>query len=210
LELPLRGSVGIGQCRHAAKSGHRLDQDFLPLAVELGGEQADPGRVTAGAGQRVHQSGSDHIVRKSEDRNCRGRLLCGANAEIPTGRNDIDPRFDQFRRKFRNQFNTLSVLMPIDREVLALDEAGPPKFFEHRDVLRCSTWTGEQAAKAIRPSGLLRTCGERPRGRRVAEHRDELAPFHAETRAFGLRHAQPAAEWPGKSLAAAPVLSPKR
>jgi len=30
------------------------------------------------------------------------RLLCGANSKISTSDDDIDPRFDQFRGKFRN------------------------------------------------------------------------------------------------------------
>src|SRR5262249_44110660 len=152
---------------------------------ELGGKQADPCRITTGAGQRVHQVGSEHIVCESDDGNCHYRLLCRANSKISAGRNDIDPRFDQFHRKFRNQFNALSILTPIDREVLALDEAGPPKLCEHRDVLRCFTWTGEQAAKVIRPARLLRRSSERP-SRRAPEQRDELAPLHSITSSAAL------------------------
>src|SRR5262249_11512840 len=115
LELAWRGRVDISQRRHAAKSGHGLNQDFLPLAIEFGGEQADPGRVAVWAAQRLYQSGPEHIVGKSDDRNCRRLLLCGANSKTPTGRNDIAPSFDQFGRKLRNQFNALSIRTPIDR-----------------------------------------------------------------------------------------------
>src|SRR5262245_4124631 len=100
--------------------------------------------------------GPDHIVRKPDDWNCRGRLLCGANSKISASHNDIGSRFNQFRRKFRNQPNALSIPAPIDCEVLTFYEAGPPKFFEQRNDLRYFTWAGGQAAEAIHPARLLR------------------------------------------------------
>jgi hypothetical protein len=42
-----RRSGGIGQRRHAAKSGRQLDQDFLPLAVKVGGQHAHASRIAA-------------------------------------------------------------------------------------------------------------------------------------------------------------------
>src|ERR1700735_675105 len=46
----------FGNGRNASKSGHCLDQDFLPLAVKLGREEARASSVAVGAGQRLHQS----------------------------------------------------------------------------------------------------------------------------------------------------------
>jgi hypothetical protein len=60
--LARRSRVRIGKRCHAPKSRHRFHQNFLSLAVEFSGEDADAGRIAAGLGQRVHQSLPDHIV----------------------------------------------------------------------------------------------------------------------------------------------------
>jgi hypothetical protein len=85
--------------------------------------------------------------------------------------------FDQARHKFGNQINALSVVAPIDREVLALDETNPPKFVEHREPIGRTSWTDGHAAKAISSPRLLRPRSERPCNTR-AHKRDELAPPH--------------------------------
>jgi hypothetical protein len=69
----------------------------------------------------------------------------------------------------------------IDYEVLAFGEAEPPQFIEQRDKMRCIARAGMQAAEAINASGLLSARRERPRRRRAAEQRDELAAFHSMT-----------------------------
>src|SRR5262249_36980743 len=56
------------------------------------------------------------------------------------------------------------------------------------------------------PFRLLRARHERPRGRRAAEQRDELAASHvwcppASTAGGSLPHAQPVAEWPASPWA---------
>ncbi len=61
--------------------------------------------------------------------------------------------------------------------VLALHEAKPRKFIEHRDHIRRIAWTDGYAADAVGPPRLLhhrseRTCNPR------AHKRDELAPPH--------------------------------
>ena len=68
LKLRQRGRGEIGNGRHAVKSRHCLDQDFLSLAVEFGREHADTCCIALGAGQRLHQSRPDHIVGSPEDR----------------------------------------------------------------------------------------------------------------------------------------------
>src|SRR6267142_5255889 len=47
--------------------------------------------------------------------------------------------------------------------------------------LRIALRPVHQHGNAVHPVGLLPTRGERPRGRRPAEKRDELAPFHSIT-----------------------------
>ena len=68
--------------------------------------------------------------------------------------------------------------MPI---VLAVDEAEPPQLVKQREMMRRIAWTGVQAANAVNPSGFLRARRERPRRRRAADERDELAPLHSIT-----------------------------
>src|SRR5262245_42152979 len=74
-----------------------------------------------------------------------------------------------------------AVTSRIDYEVLAVDKAEPPQLVEQREMMRRVAWTGVQAADAISPPGFLRARRERPRHRRAAEQRDELAAFHSIT-----------------------------
>jgi hypothetical protein len=42
-----RRGAGVGQSGYAARVGNQLDQQLLPLAVELGRQNADAGRIAA-------------------------------------------------------------------------------------------------------------------------------------------------------------------
>src|ERR1700720_710316 len=86
--------------------------------------------------------------------------------------------FDKLRCKFRNQIRAWSKFAPIDREVLALDEAKSPKFIEHREPIRRIAWISGQAAEVICSACLLRSRPKRPRDRRAAKKGDEFAPPH--------------------------------
>jgi hypothetical protein len=72
----------------------------------------------------------------------------------------------------------MSIVAPIDREVLALDEAKPPKSIERREPMGRIPWTDGHAAEAISPARFLRPRCERPRSRRTTDKRDEIAPPH--------------------------------
>src|SRR5262249_15672737 len=74
-----------------------------------------------------------------------------------------------------------AVASRIDHEVLAVDEAEPPQLVEQREMMRRVARTGMQAADPINPSRFLRARRERPRSRRDAEQRDEVAPSHSIT-----------------------------
>jgi hypothetical protein len=85
-------------------------------------------------GYRAHQAGPDHIVGHLEDRNRRHRLLCGANGRISTeGHNDIDLGLDQLCRMLGELPGSQSKTLPVDLEVLTLDETEPAQF-----VKKCS------------------------------------------------------------------------
>jgi hypothetical protein len=70
-------------------------------------------------------------------------------------------------------------LVQIDREVLAFDEASPPKFIKRYKPKRLAEWTGRQDANAIGSPSLLRPCCERPRSCRAAKKRNKFPPPHA-------------------------------
>ena len=150
----------------------------MPLAVKLGPKDADTCCIPAGPGQRVHQSRPDHILCRPDDRNRSRRPLGRANSNIPGSIDDVDLSFDKLRRKFWNQINARSIWVPIDGEILALDETKPAKFIKHRDKRRRIAWTSGHAAEAIGPSRLLRLRCQRPRHGRATNQCDELAPSH--------------------------------
>jgi hypothetical protein len=57
IELRRCNPVGIGEGRHSANPRDSFDQDFLPLAVKLGREQADASDIAIRSGHRVYETG---------------------------------------------------------------------------------------------------------------------------------------------------------
>ena len=97
--------------------------------------------------------------------------------------NDIHMGFSELSNKSGTKSKCSPYSGPIDNEVLAFNEARPPKLIEHRDKNRIlSTWTVGQAADAIGPPRFLRHRRERPCDSRACK-RDELAPPHRFPRA---------------------------
>src|SRR5262245_361408 len=163
---------------YTAESGYCLDQEILPFAVQLGGQNTHSRRVAAGLGQRAHQSCPYHVVGYCKDRNRRRRLLSGANCDISGAKNDIGFRFNQLHRNVPKVLGARSIAAPIDRKVLTLDEAELAQLVEKRGIMRGVARTRGQATEPIGSPRLLRSQLERPSRRRASEQRDELAPFH--------------------------------
>jgi hypothetical protein len=88
----------IGQRRNAASSGHRLNEDFLPLTVKFGRKESNSSRISSGSVEGTHKPLADHIVGQSQNWNGVRGPLCGANCCIPTRRDNIDPGVHQFGR----------------------------------------------------------------------------------------------------------------
>src|SRR5262249_11346696 len=84
-----------------------------------------------------------------------------------------DAGFDNLGCMLVHLFDAQGVPARVDREVLALDEAEPPKLRKKRDMMGRLAWTGEHPTEPINPPGLLRARGERPRGRCGAGQSDE-------------------------------------
>jgi len=125
LQSPRRGGIDIGEGRHAANAWHCFDQDFLSLAVKLGGEDAETGCIAARLGKRGHKACSHQIGRIGQDWDGFRRLLCGANGCIARGNDDIDLCINKLCGVLRQLPAAQSIAMLIDQEVLPLDEALP-------------------------------------------------------------------------------------
>jgi hypothetical protein len=177
-----RVEIVVGSAhRDPPRPWDELVQEFEPLYVQLRGENAHPGRIAALMSKRRHQSRSQHIVGRRNDGYGRRRLLRGASCWVPGAQDDIDLGLDQLDRHFRKLLSAGFPAPPCDDEVLALDEACPTQLVEHRDVMRCCSRLDGQTAKAIGTTRLLRAPRERPRRRRAAKKRDEIAPLHSIT-----------------------------
>src|SRR5262245_32576247 len=85
--------VGIGKHRDAADSRHRLNENLLPLAVELRGKNCDAGGVATGLGERTHEALVEHVIGESQDWNACSRTLRGANRRISARQDDIHASF---------------------------------------------------------------------------------------------------------------------
>ena len=71
--------VGVGQHCHSPQSRHRINQDLLPLAIELRGEKTDPRSVAT----RARQGGYKPFANQSSVMPMRGivRVNC-CNARV--------------------------------------------------------------------------------------------------------------------------------
>src|SRR5262245_35308493 len=175
-----RAHIGIRKHRDAADSRHRLDENFLPLAVEFRGKNCDAGGVAIGLGERTHEALVEHVIGESQDWNACSRTLRGANRCISARQDEIHASFHQIGRMVLHSLRQQRETGCIDYEILAFDEAEPPQFIEQREIMRCIARARKQAAEAINAPGLLAARRERPRGR-TAEQRYELATLHSIT-----------------------------
>ena len=119
---------------------------------------------------------------REHDRHGAGRLQQRPHGRAASGQDDVRRERDQFRRVFANVVGIARGPAGVDPHVAAV---GPAQLLqplqERRDAGLCFRIVRgrvHEHADAPHPLGLLRARGERPRGRRAAEQRDELAPPH--------------------------------
>ena len=178
-------SIGwIDEHGHTSGCGHQLAQEFQPLCRQLATEKIDPGQVAARPGEAGDKTEPDRVFAGDEDdgdrRGCRlGRQRDGSTAD----RGDHgDLPANQIGRQRRQPIDLILGPAVFDRHVLALDKA---RFLQalaksaqtvRERVRRCGVEEPDH-----RHRRLLRARRERPRRRRAAEQRDELAPLHSIT-----------------------------
>jgi len=132
-------------------------------------------RGAAGLGQRAHEPLANHVVGQGEDWNLGRRPLRGANRRVSTDHDDVDAGFHNLGCMLVHLFDAQGVPALVDREVLALDEAEPPKLRKKRDMMGRLAWTGEHRTDPINPPGLLRACPNGP-SNSAAEQQYDHAP----------------------------------
>src|SRR5262245_64674071 len=167
-----------------SRSGHKLTQEFQPLRRQLPAEEIDTCQVTTRPGEASDKTKPDRVFRDPEDDGDRRGCCFGSQRRRNTsGRDnhgDLPP--NQLGRQLRQPIKLILAPTVYDRYVIALDIAG---------VLEALAKSAQTVLDSLRRSvikeadhrhrALLRARRERPRGRRAAEQRDELAPPHSIT-----------------------------
>jgi hypothetical protein len=92
--------------------------------------------------------------------------------------NDVDSQSDELSRNLRVSLHAVFRPAMLDCDGSALDPAELAKPFQKRGVPRALRPTRSRAEKPDRPQLLLPARRERPRHRRAAEQRDEVASLH--------------------------------
>ena len=176
------GIADIGHDRQPAETGDNLAQKFESLASKIGRLDRQAGDVAARSRQTRDQAGADRVPRRREDdRDDRCRLLCRDDCRGSRRDNDIDLEPDELGRDLGEALAASLRPAILDRDGAALD---PAEFAQPLHKSGGPLAPGRRRARAQEPDGrqlrrLLRARRERPRRRRAAEQRDELAPSHA-------------------------------
>jgi len=173
--------LGIGRIdedRHPRRSRYERTQELQPFCAQLSIEEIDTCQVATWPSEAGDQTKPDRVFGDKEDhgdyRSCglRGQRRHGASERSDHG--NLPP--DQFGRQRGQPIELIVSPAVFDRHVLALDVAG---------VLQALTKSAQTIGEPIRRCGveksdhrhrcLLRPCRDRPRRRRPAEQRDEVA-----------------------------------
>ena len=178
---------GIGRIdehSHAGGSGHQLTQELQPLCCQLGADKIDSCQVAAGPGEAGDKTQPHRVFTGAEDdrdrRGCRFGRECRSDA---SGRGDhSNLPANQVGRQRRQPIELTLGPAVFDCQVLALDKAC---VFEA--LAECAQTVRERVRRCAaeesnhRLRWLLCARRERPRDRRAAEQRDELAAFIKKT-----------------------------
>src|SRR5262249_11663198 len=177
------GIAGIGHDRQMAQTGDNLVQEFEPLAGKIGGLGRQAGDVAARSRQAWYEAGADRIVRRREhDRENRCHLLCCTHR--PSHRYDhIYLESDELSGNLAEALGTSLRPTILDRQGATLD---PAELAQSLNKGGSPCTPGRRRARSKEPNDrhlrwLLRARRERPRSRRAAEQRDELAALHSIT-----------------------------
>jgi hypothetical protein len=191
IELLLLARCGregrINEGSDESDARRQLTQQSEPFRLHEIGQQRDARHVTTGSVETFHQTVADGIAAHSEDdRYCRGGAFGCMRGGVAANRCEhVHPAAHEIGGE-RRQFAVIAVRpAELDRNVLALAktallETAPKRFKQvHRVLRRPAAHEADH-----RHHRLLGMRHQRPRRRRAAEKRDELAPSHVGHGAF--------------------------
>src|SRR6516162_3766044 len=173
--------INIGHDRQPEALRKKLAQDFEPLADKIGRLSREAGDIVAWSGEARDETTPDRVrVDGKDDRNNRCGLLerwnCSAKCNY-----DVDSQSDELSGNLCVSLHAVFRPAMLDCDGSALDPAELAKPFQKRGVPRTLRPTRSRAEKPDRRQLLLPARRERPRRRRAAEQRDELATSHSIT-----------------------------
>src|SRR5262249_49356071 len=147
-------------------------------------KEREAGGIAAGVAETLDQSGSHRISRDRNDDRDRARCLFGGlrGWRIHSD-NDIDVEGDKLDSEWTQAVKLTARVSEFDVCALSFDPSKVAQPVSERIDLSCDRGVGLacQHTDPTRPTSLLSAYRERPRSRRAAEKRDELAPPHSIT-----------------------------
>src|SRR5262249_33753543 len=163
----------------------RLEQ-LQPLAGRAVFEIREPSRVAPRVRHAFHETAADRIGDLHEyHRDGARRLQHWACRRTPDGQNDVGVERHQFGGIFADALGITGAPSDVDVRVASLGPAQLGQSLQECGEARLRRRiVGRkiyQYADAPCPFGLLRPRRKRPRGRRAADERDELATLHSIT-----------------------------
>src|SRR5262249_12778678 len=177
------GNGGIPQHHRARDARCDFLEQFEPFRGDRVFERGEPGGIAARPRQAIDQASADWVDHATEhDRYCAGRLLHCGHVEAGISNDDVRRECDQFRGVFAGSVDIASGPADVEARVAA---GGPAQFRqllhdrgELSLALPIALARRQEHADAAHALWLLRSRRKRPRCRRAAKQRDELAPPH--------------------------------
>jgi hypothetical protein len=168
------------QERYSSDARNRLSHQLKPFRDQFGGQGAQAGDISARACEPGDDAGPDRFAARGHDHGNRfGGILGRHHRRRPAGHDQIDVQMKQFGYELRVTLGASVGRTVVQDEILPLDVAKLAQTLsqgiEIGGIGRCRGRL--QHTDTIDPAGLLRARRERPRCRRAAEQRDELASF---------------------------------
>ena len=177
-----KGIRRIGQRRNSMRGRQHLSNQFYAFATEFRVHPGHAGDVSARPVEAVDKSVGDRISgKRHDDRSVMCRCLCSQRGRREPSHDEIDIEPHQLSSQFgeaahlsvvRSKFVSNAPPLNVTRLAHRIPEK-PPKLLPARSP-------NHQNAD-YRHNRLLRVRRERPRRRRAAKHRDEVAPLHSIT-----------------------------
>ena len=168
---------------------HQFAQECQPLPRNLGWKKVDSSQIATRSGKACHKAQPDRVLGNEKGNgDCSGRRLgreCGRRTECG---DHCDAAVNQIGRQRRQPLKIVVGPAILDCHVLALDKPHLFQTFAECSHAICVTVGRCGVEKSDhRHHQLLRTCHERPCGRRATEYNDEFSPSHVAPRS-GMEH----------------------